>query len=165
MPADRRWLRAGMVGAPHGLDGSFHVVRAQANLLALGAMIRVGETQLEINRRAGTDERPILRVAGAQTRPAAVAMRGQPLLVPRSRAPALEPDEWWLEDLEGCRVHDGDRELGVVRRVLALPSCEVLEVAGAEGADELLVPLIADAVRAVDIDTGRIEIDLRFLGV
>ena len=43
-------------------------------------------------------------------------------------APELGPDEWWAEDLEGCAVHDGDREVGTVRRLLALPSCEVLEV-------------------------------------
>lgn len=165
MPIERRWLRAGTVGAPHGLDGSFHVVAPQASMLELGTIIRVGEQELEITRRAGTDLRPILRLAGAQDRKAAEAMRGLALLFPRARAPELEPEEWWIEDLEGCRVHDGGRELGVVRRVLTLPSCEVLEVANDGGADELLVPLVGDAVRTVDIAARRIEVDLHFLGV
>jgi ribosomal 30S subunit maturation factor RimM len=60
-------------------------------------------------------------------------------------------------------VVDGDLAIGVVRRMLALPSCEVLEVAR-EDLDDLLVPLIADAVRSVDIVAGVIEIDLAFLG-
>jgi ribosomal 30S subunit maturation factor RimM len=30
--------------------------------------------------------------------------------------------------------------------------------------DVLLVPLVGDAVRSVDIDAGEIDIDLRFLG-
>ncbi len=164
MTADRRWLFAGTVGAPHGLDGSFHVVNAQGALLELGTRIRVGEEEREITRRAGTDRRPILRVVGPQNREAAEALRGRELLFPRARAPELEPDEWWVEDLEGCRVHDGGRELGIVRRVLALPSCEVLEVGHEGGVEELLVPLISDAVRDVDIDARRIEIDLCFLG-
>jgi ribosomal 30S subunit maturation factor RimM len=48
--------------------------------------------------------------------------------------------------------------------MLSLPSCEVLEVAR-EGTDgDLLVPLVADAVRDVDVDARTIDIDLRFLG-
>jgi ribosomal 30S subunit maturation factor RimM len=39
----------------------------------------------------------------------------------------------------------------------------VLEVER-EAASPLLVPLVRDAVRAVDIDGRRIDIDLRFLG-
>ena len=53
--------------------------------------------------------------------------------------------------------------VGVVRRLLALPSCEALEVAR-EGEDDLLVPLVRDAVRAVDPDARRVDVDLRFLG-
>ncbi len=164
MSGEDRWLYAGVVGAPHGLDGSFHVVRPQGGLLELGATVRVGVHERTVTRRAGTDHRPILRLAGCEDREAAASLRGLELLFPRGRAPALEPDEWWVEDLEGCRVHDGGRELGVVRRVLALPSCEVLEVGEEGGVDELLVPLIGDAVREVDVDARRIEIDLRFLG-
>jgi 16S rRNA processing protein RimM len=52
----------------------------------------------------------------------------------------------------------------VVRRLLALPSCEVLEVARAGGGNHLLVPLIRDAVREVDPARRRIEVDLGFLG-
>ncbi len=76
--------------------------------------------------------------------------------------PPLGEDEWWAEDLEGCTVHDGGRRVGTVRRLLALPSCEVLEVEREDG--ELLVPLVSDAVRAVDVAGRTIDVDLRFLG-
>lgn len=85
-------------------------------------------------------------------------------MVPRTQAPALEEDEWWVEDLEGCTVLDGEITVGTVRRVLALPSCDVLEVARASDGTDLLVPLIGDAVRSVDIERAEIEVDLRFLG-
>ena len=58
----------------------------------------------EIVRLAGTDERPIVRLAGVDDREAADALRGTELLVPRAVAPPLEEDEWWAEDLVGCRV-------------------------------------------------------------
>ena len=157
------WLAAGRVGRPHGLDGSFHVTRPRGALLALGTTVRVADDEAEIVRRAGTDERPILRLAGHEGREAAEALRGRDLLVHRTAAPELEEDEWYAEDLEGCRVIDGATEVGRVVRMLALPSCEALEVAR-EGADDLLVPLVRDAVRSVDVAAGVVDVDLAFLG-
>ena len=112
-------------------------------------------------------------------------MNGTELMVARADVAELEPDEWWAEDLEGCAVYDGERPVGVVSALLALPSCEVLEVRrraedgdapdadGAAGGTgdrggapdrPLLVPLIRDAVRSVDIERRVIDVDLRFLG-
>ncbi len=165
MPRERPdWLPAGRVGRPHGLDGSFHVTRPRAALLVLGGTLRVGERETVVTRRAGTDERPILRVEGVATREAAEALRGAELRCPRAQAPDLGDDEFWAEDLEGCRVVDGAREVGVVRRLVGLPSCEVLEVDRAGGAGVLLVPLVRDAVRAIDVEAGRVDVDLGFLG-
>jgi len=164
MAEDVGWLRAGRVGRPHGLDGSFHVTASSPGLLELGGRVTVGGRSVEIVRRSGLAARPILRLEGCADRAAAESLRGQVLLVPRAEAPPLEEDEWWAEELEGCRVHDGEREVGKVRRLQALPSCEVLEVARADGGPDLLVPLVRDAVRGVDVEARCIEIDLDFLG-
>ncbi len=164
MEASRAWLRAGRVGSPHGLDGSFHVNDPRPQLLRAGASVTIGERTLRITRRAGTDRRPLVRLEGHDDRPAAEALRGSELLVPRPEAPELGPDEWWAEDLEGCAVLDGEVVVGTVRRLLALPSCEVLEVARAPGEADLLVPLVSDAVRRVDLERQAIDVDLSFLG-
>ena len=157
------WLLAGRIGRPHGLDGSFHVTRPNAQLLETAESVVVDDQELEITRRAGTPRRLILRLEDHDDRAAAEALRGKDLLVARSEAPALGPDEWWAEDLAGCSVHDGDRAVGTVRQLLELPSCEVLEVERPGGSD-LLVPLVSDAVRDVDLERRAIDIDLRFLG-
>ena len=86
-------------------------------------------------RRAGTDRRPIIRVEGCDDRDGADALRGQLLEVEALERPPLGPDEWWAEQLEGAAVFDGERQLGVVARLLALPSCECLDVARAGGGD------------------------------
>ena len=93
----------------------------------------LGDRSLRVLRRAGTDERPILRLEGVADRGAAESLRGSALLVDRAEAPVLGEDEWYAEDLEGCLVADGDRSLGRVRRLLALPSCDVLEVERGDG--------------------------------
>jgi 16S rRNA processing protein RimM len=157
-------LLAGRVGAPHGLDGSFHVNQATPNLLRDGGIVTIAGRAYAVNRRAGHDTRVILRLVGVTDRDAALTLRGQELRVSRDEAPPLGEDEWWATDLEGCRVSDGATEVGVVARLLALPSCEVLEVQRAAGGPVLLVPLVGDAVRTVDVEAKRIDIDLDFLG-
>lgn len=161
MPAPE-WLVAGRIGRPHGLDGSFHVTGARPHLLGLGQVVRVDEREAEIERLAGTRERPIVRLTLTPTREAVEELRGQDITVPRSVAPPLEEDEWYASDLEGLRVVDGTAQVGVVAKLLPLPSCEVLEVARPGGRD-LLVPLVRDAVRSVDLEAGTVDVDLAFL--
>jgi 16S rRNA processing protein RimM len=120
--------------------------------------VTVAGAERVISRRSGTAAKPILRFEDVGTREAIVALRGEPLWVDRSAAAPLEEDEWWADDLVGLLVVDGDREVGRVDRVRSLPSCEVLEVG------ELLIPLVGDAVRDVDLAAGRVDVDLAFLG-
>ena len=153
-----RFLEAGRVGRAHGLDGSFHVLGPRPRLLTLGMPTDLGE----IVRRVGTDEKPVIRLAGCETREAAEALHARPLRVALEHAPKLEPGEWWAHELEGLTVTDGDREVGRVRQMLELPSVEVLEVERADGT-ELLVPMIGDAIRSLDVPGRRVDVDLGFL--
>ena len=146
------WLRAGRVGRPHGLDGSFHVDArgaGPARARRAGARRRRGRC---VVRRAGTDERPILRLAGASAARRAEALRGADLLVrPRGGAGARR----------GRVVRRGPRglprwstatvEVGVVRR-----AGRAAVVRGARGARARRAPSCScrwsrDAVRSVDV--------------
>jgi 16S rRNA processing protein RimM len=152
-------LEAGRVGRPHGLDGSFYVTRPSPDVpLAEGAQVEVGGVARRIVRRAGTDGAPIVRLEGCETRADADALRGTPLLVDEADAPPLAEDEFWAHELAGCRVVDGDREVGEVARMVALPSCEALEIG------DRLIPLVRDAIRSIDRERRVIDVDLRFLG-
>lgn len=155
---------AGRVGRPHGLDGSFHVTRPVIGLLDLGAAVTVAGRDARVERRAGTDARPIVRITGVSSREAAEVVRGEPLVVAAADLPALEAGEYWAHELEGLEVVDGDRAVGRVRRLVGLPSCEVLEVQRPDGRADLWVPLVHDAVRRVDVPARRVDVDLAFLG-
>jgi 16S rRNA processing protein RimM len=153
----------GVAGRSHGLDGSFYVGRARPEVLQRGAEVIVAGERRQIDRRAGTAARPIIRLVGMTSRTDSESLRGTELFVDRSAVPPLGEDEFWAEDLEGSTVVDGARTVGVVRRLLAYPSCELLEVAR-DGAPDLLVPLVRDAVRSVDPASRRIDVSLAFLG-
>jgi 16S rRNA processing protein RimM len=147
-------VTAGRVGRPHGLDGSFYVSQPVPSLLSEGMVVVVGGAERRIERRAGTDARPIVRVVGVSAREDAEALRGAELRAEET----LEEGEFWASDLVGCRVVDGEREIGVVARMVALPSCEALEVG------DLLIPLVGDAIRSIDLDARVIDVDMGFVG-
>jgi 16S rRNA processing protein RimM len=153
LTAEERQVAAGHVGRPHGLDGSFYLSGVIQDL-AQGDEVTIAGRRALVERRAGTDDRPIIRLSGISDRDAAGGLRGEPLLVP---AGELEEGEFLIDDLVGCQVPG----LGEVRRVVAAPSCDLLEV----GDDAVLVPLIGDAVKRIDTDARVIEVDRRFLGL
>jgi 16S rRNA processing protein RimM len=146
-------VTAGVVGRAHGLDGSFYVDRLSEPLLP-GAEVTVAGRAARVERLAGTDDRPIVRLAGIGDRNAAEALRGERIMVDGGD---LAEDEYLIADLVGCEVPG----LGEVRRVISAPSCDLLEV----GESGTLVPLIADAVKRVDTEARVIEVDARFLGL
>ncbi|HTB50245.1 MAG TPA: ribosome maturation factor RimM [Solirubrobacteraceae bacterium] len=166
---------AGRVGRAHGLDGSFYVTGARPRLLVVGSPVMVDGHTATIVRRAGTDEHPIVRLEETEDRRAAEALRGLELTVELAAAPSLEEGEWWAQELEGCEVVDGERHIGTVIGLVELPSCEALEVrigapdgdagrVAGSSADELLVPMVRDAIRHVDPAGRRIDVDMDFLG-
>jgi 16S rRNA processing protein RimM len=141
-------VTAGRVGKAHGRDGSFYVERAQADVLAEGGMVVLASCRRRIERRAGDDTRPLVRLSDLDDpRP----LRGEALLVEQE----LGENEWLAADLVGCAI----RGLGRVRRVLEGPSCSALELEDGE-----LVPFVSDAIVSVDVAGREIMVDRGFLG-
>ena len=144
-------VTAGRVGRAHGLDGSFYVDHV-SEPLEPGTEVNVGGRAARVERRAGTADRPIVRISGVDDRNAAEAVRGERILVDGGE---LMEGEYLTADLVGGEVPG----LGVVRRVVSAPSCDLLEV----GEPGVLVPFISDAVTRVDMDARVIEVDRDFL--
>jgi 16S rRNA processing protein RimM len=144
-------VTAGRVGRAHGLDGSFYLTHVSEPLEVGGEVVVAGRTA-RIERLAGTGERPILRLSDVEDRSAAEALRGEAILV---EAGELGEGEYLAADLVGCEV----RGVGVVRRVIPAPSCDLLEV----GEAAVLIPFISDAVKRVDTEARTIEVDTAFL--
>ncbi len=140
-------VTAGRVGKPHGLDGSFYV-EGPRHLLPEGAEVVLGSTTRRVERRAGTDERPLIRLSGLDE-PGAV--RGETMLIEDE----LADDEWLAADLARCSVVG----VGRVARVVDGPSCSLLELE-----DGTLVPLVSDAIESIDLDAGEIRVNREFLG-
>ena len=140
-------VTAGRVGKPHGLDGSFYV-DGPRHPLPEGAEVLLGSTERIVERRAGTDERPLIRLSGLED-PRLV--RGETMLIEDE----LAAGEWLASDLARCSVAG----LGPVARVVDGPSCSLLELE-----DGTLVPLVSDAIESIDLDAREIRVNRGFLG-
>jgi 16S rRNA processing protein RimM len=138
-------VTAGRVGKPHGRDGSFYVEGA-AHPLAPGTTLLLNHRPHTIERRGGTDERPLICLSDISD---PSPLRGELLLVDEQ----LGNEEWLASDLLHCSVPGHGR----VVRVLDGPSCSVLELS-----DGVLVPFVSDAIRSVE--PGEIVLNEDFLG-
>jgi 16S rRNA processing protein RimM len=158
----------GTIGKAHGLDGSAYVVQPSPALLVKGAQVFVdGEPEPRtVDRRAGTDARPIVRLSGAANRNDADALRGKQLSVVLADAPQLDADEYWAHQLVGCSVlgRTAGEVLGEVLELQAYPSCEVLRVDGGPRG-QLLIPMVRDAIVEIAVDERRITVDDEFLAL
>jgi len=131
-------------------------VERPAHELAEGTAVTVAGRETVVERRGGTDARPLVRLSGIDDREAVQALRGEAMIAAEGGGDLAE-DEWLAADLVGCTIEG----LGEVRRVVDGPSCDVLEV----GDDGTLVPFVSDAITKIDVQARVIEVDRAFLGL
>jgi 16S rRNA processing protein RimM len=146
----------GRVGRPHGLDGAFVVEQSSDDerRFAVGAVLRADGERVEVVavRRVGGG-----RIAIRLDRP---VKRGTVLSVPRSSLPEPERDSYYAFELMGLVVDSADGPLGTVVEVRPGSANDNLVLDSG-----VLVPMIEDAVLAIDLDSGSIVVDRDFLGL
>jgi 16S rRNA processing protein RimM len=149
------FVAVGRVGRPHGLDGAFVVERPSEDegRFAVGAKLWVeGEAgEIVLSRRVGGG-----RLAIKLDRP---APRGAELAVRRADLPDPEPDHYYVFQLVGLEVVEGENALGRVADVLPGTANDNLVLESG-----VLVPLVEDAIARVDLEHCRVELVSGFLG-
>lgn len=164
MPAsyDPETLPVGVLGRPHGLRGQVTLRPHNASGQDLG---RLSELILERNGvhevrriqaiRRGADGW-LVTFVGVATRSDAELLTNIPVRVRRAALPPLDAGEFFVADTVGCQVFAEDgRRLGDVADVFWNGAHDVLLVKG-EG--EILIPAIAQFVRAVDVTARRVTV-------
>ncbi len=100
----------------------------------------------------------LLRLAGVGSIEAAETLVGLVLAIPEADLPAIAPDEVYVYQLEGLDVFtDAGERLGTIARSFSNGANEVLVVR--DGSREILIPMIADVVRTIDLPSRRIVIE------
>ena len=160
-------VTVGRIGRPHGIRGEVTVeVRTDSPELrfAPGSVLatepaRVGP--LTVAAARWHSGRLLLSVEGVRDRTGAEALRGVVLSaeVDDSEVPD-DPEEFFDHQLRGLAAYTVDgTHLGEVDDVVHLPGQDLLSVRR-EGGREVLVPFVAEMVPDIDVEAGRITLDL-----
>jgi 16S rRNA processing protein RimM len=146
-------VKIGRVGRPHGIDGSFVVEQASddARWWQVGSRFLGGGESVEVVGARRASGRPVVRLDRDLE-------RGTTLEVERSDLPPTAPDEYYTFQLIGLEVvEENGRVLGTVADVLPGVANDVLSLDGG-----VLLPMVEDCVRSVDLETGRIVVAVGF---
>ncbi len=104
----------------------------------------------------------LFRFDGCDDRNAAERLRGLLVQIPSAEAAPLPEGSYYLYQIIGLEVWDTDgKRRGTITAVMTTASNEVYVVEGEQG--EVLVPAIADVVLDVDLEHGRMTVDMTML--
>jgi 16S rRNA processing protein RimM len=142
-------VRIGRVGRPHGIDGAFFVELPSEDKRwwTTGATFLAGGEPVEVVAHRSSSGRPVIKL----NRP---VERGAWLEVPREALPPTGEDEYYAFELVGLSVEEENgRALGTVKAVTPGVANDVLELDSG-----VLLPMVEDCVREVDLGRGRIVV-------
>jgi 16S rRNA processing protein RimM len=103
-----------------------------------------------LSARPGAPPRVIGRIDGVTDEAEATALRDWRVMIAKATLPALEPDEFYVWQLEGAVVRIDGARVGEVRGVQQAGPTDILEIAVDGEREERFVPLVAEFVRRVD---------------
>lgn len=158
------FLLIGTIGVPFGIRGQvkLHALTSRPEHLSRIKTLFIGEKFQPMQLRRVFEHKPnvfILTLQGIGDRNTAETLRGVEVFIPESEAAPLDEDEYFLHDLPGIVVETVAGEVvGTVKDVLETGANEVLVVTRPDES-EVLIPMIRDVVKSLDIQGKRLVIE------
>ena len=146
-------IRIGKVGRPHGVDGAFFVEQPSdaPRWGKTGARFLAGGRAVEVVAHRRSSGRPVIKLDPP-------AERGALLEVERADLPPTGEHEYYVFQLVGLEVvEETGRVLGTVKAVSPGVANDVLELDSG-----VLLPMVEECVRSIDLQRGRIDVALGF---
>jgi 16S rRNA processing protein RimM len=158
------------IGAPHGVRGDVKLWSFTADPLALldyGPLESAdGKHRFEIEALRPQGEFLVAHLKGVADRNAAEPLRNVELYVSRDQFPEIEgTDEFYIADLVGLKAVDAnDTAVGEIVAVHNFGAGDLIELKLADVRETVLLPFSDATVPEVDIDGGKIVVDLALAG-
>ncbi|MDK2808866.1 MAG: rRNA processing protein RimM [Clostridiales bacterium] len=159
-------LRVGVISSTHGIRGEVKVFpttddnnrfkKLKEVLLDTGAE----PIPLSIESVRFFKQMVILKFRGMDSINDVEKYKGKDLLIPREQAVPLEENEYFIYDILGAKVLLGDGTVfGILQEVLTTGANDVF-VVKLENGKEVLLPVIDDCVKDMDIPNKTVTIEL-----
>jgi len=159
-------VRVAKIGAAHGLRGEVRLFVDADDPLAVGKLGALedesGARQFRIASLRAAKDHLLVRFDGVSDRTSAERLTNMELFVPRERLPKQkDKDSFYQIDLVGLRVEKADgAALGTIAAVQNFGAGDLLEIAPEQGGHTFYIPFADPFVPTVDIEGGRVVIEL-----
>lgn len=118
------------------------------------------EAELSISSGRAAGKLWILHPDGVNSPQEAARFTNREFWVERSQLPPLPEGQYFSQDIIGCSVFDEDGgEIGVIDGIIRTGANDVWQIARSTGG-EILIPVIPDVVRSVDIENRKLIVRL-----
>jgi 16S rRNA processing protein RimM len=159
-----RYLAIGKVVRAHGIRGeiSVNVLTDFPERFETTEWVYLGNefeaTPYRIEKSRWHKDNVLLTLAGITDRTEAERLRGQYVQVPIKEATPLPEGSYYLYQLIGLEVITVENQsLGTITEVLETGANDVYVVRGDK---EVLIPAVADVIKAVDLEKGQVIVQL-----
>ena len=160
-------LAIGRISGTHGLRGDVKVESYSGEFEHFGSLERVllrkGDEECEVTvegfKRSGG--KGVLSIRDVNTVDEAAGYRGWELWVPRDGAAPLGSEEYYIADLLGLSVYHEQKKIGNVAAVYEDGQGALLE--DDLGDRSAMVPLLSVYIGEIDLDSGSIELLVRWI--
>ncbi len=160
-PSEPEFLIAGKVLAPWGVKGEVKVelMTDFPERFAPSRQVYIDGYPMTIERSRWHNKRMVIKLATIDRFEDAERLRGRYLEIPRSQLYSLPQGHYYQFQLIGLEVwSDKGEPLGNIAEILTTGSNDIYLVRGHHG--EFLIPAIEDVVKSVELEQGRIVIEL-----
>lgn len=177
-----QFLRIGVIASTHGIRGEVKVYVTTDSPARFKEVKNVilksekGELETEVCGARFYKDMAIVKFACFDTPEDAAKYRSADIMIRREDAQPLEEGEYYIADLIGCRVFideesrnemshapegsslEEDGCIGIIKDVLQTGANDVYIVKS--GKKELLIPVIKDCIKNVDVEKGEVLVHL-----
>lgn len=155
-------LLIGKVLRPQGIKGEVkiaHYFDAPDDFVGVSSLY-AGDKSYRVERVRVSDGWVYLKLSGINDRNAAETLRGASLTIPRESAPAPQDGRYYVADLKGLKVVDGDKVFGVLKYVIQNGSADVYAVAGDRN---FMFPALKSVIKNIDLSRKTVAVDTKEL--
>ncbi|MBR3281180.1 MAG: ribosome maturation factor RimM [Clostridia bacterium] len=99
----------------------------------------------------------LLKLKGIDDIEQAEKLKGLSIYIKREDAQKLNDDEYYIADLLGSEVYEGDQLIGILEDIFTAGAADVY-VIKRKGKDDLLLPSLASIILETDVENKKIKV-------
>ncbi len=157
------YLKVGFITKPHGLKGELSVLPLTDNtdrykkLKTIFLLINDQFVEEELEYSHKKINNIIIKLKKYDKIDDVERFRSVYIYIDRASGEPLGNNEYYTQDLTGCRLRYKEQIVGVIESVQNLGSCDLLSVR--HGEKEIFYPMLMKYIDNVDIENGIIDIN------